>query len=172
ARAATARTRTRRRGRTPATSRTRLGGRRGAAASSSSTSSSSRPGGATAAPTSGTNTPTGTIDRGSARAPARAPEGHAHAEVPDQPTKKLKLSSRVPAGAEVIVPSTPRAIFAWEVDRAAIQVADYNIPGIRHRGDITEDTPEDVAAEVRHIDAQAECMILFTAAPPCQDFSR
>ena len=57
-------------------------------------------------------------------------------------------------------------------DRAAIQVADYHIPGIRHRGDITEDTPEDVAAEVRHIDAQAECMILFTAAPPCQDFSR
>ena len=33
----------------------------------------------------------------------------------------------------------PRAIFAWEVDRAAIQVADYHIPGIRHRGDITED---------------------------------
>ena len=45
----------------------------------------------------------------------------------------------------------PRAIFAWEVDRAAIQVADYHIPGIRHRGDITEDTPEDIAAEVRHI---------------------
>ena len=66
----------------------------------------------------------------------------------------------------------PWAIFAWEVDRAAIQVADYHIPGIRHRGDITEDTPEDIAAEVRHIDAQAECMILFTAAPPCQDFSR
>ena len=66
----------------------------------------------------------------------------------------------------------PRAIFAWEVDRAAIQVADYHIPGIRHRGNITEDTPEDVAAEVRHIDSQAECMILFTAAPPCHDFSR
>ena len=30
----------------------------------------------------------------------------------------------------------PRAIFAWEVDRAAIQVADYHIPGMRrhHRG--------------------------------------
>ena len=72
ARAATARTRTRRRGRTPATSRTRHGGRRGAAASSSSTSSSSRPGGATAAPTSGTNTLTGTTDLGSARAPVAA----------------------------------------------------------------------------------------------------
>ena len=66
----------------------------------------------------------------------------------------------------------PRAIFAWEVDRAAIQVADYHIPGIRHRGDITEDTPEDLAAEIQHIDGQAECIIIFTAAPPCQDFSR
>ena len=66
----------------------------------------------------------------------------------------------------------PRAIFAWEVDRAAIQVADYHIPGIRRRGDITEDTPEDLAAEIQHIDGQAECIIIFTAAPPCQDFSR
>ena len=66
----------------------------------------------------------------------------------------------------------PRAIFSWEVDRAAIQVADYHIPGIRHRGDITEDTPEDLAAEIQHIDGQAECIIIFTAAPPCQDFSR
>ena len=66
----------------------------------------------------------------------------------------------------------PRAIFAWEVDRAAIQVADYHIPGIRHRGDITEDTPEDLAAEIQHIDGLAECIIIFTAAPPCQDFSR
>ena len=66
----------------------------------------------------------------------------------------------------------PRAIFAWEVDRAAIQVADYHIQGIRHRGDITEDTPEDLAAEIQHIDGQAECIIIFTAAPPCQDFSR
>ncbi|CAE7863082.1 eIF3-S7, partial [Symbiodinium necroappetens] len=65
----------------------------------------------------------------------------------------------------------PRAIFSWEVDRAAIQVADYHIPGIRHRGDITEDTPEDLAAEIQHIDGKAECIIIFTAAPPCYLFN-
>ncbi|CAE7346880.1 unnamed protein product, partial [Symbiodinium sp. KB8] len=78
--------------------------------------------------------------------------------VPDRSPKKIRLSARVPPNAEV--------------DRAAIQVADYHIPGIRHRGDITEDTPEDLAAEIQHIDGQAECIIIFTAAPPCQDFSR
>ena len=44
---------------------------------------------------------------------------------------------------------------------------------IRHRGDLTEETrPEDLAAEIQHIDGQAECIIIFVAAPPCQDFSR
>ncbi|CAE7838599.1 unnamed protein product, partial [Symbiodinium necroappetens] len=78
--------------------------------------------------------------------------------VPDRTPKKIRLSARVPPGAEV--------------DRAAIQVADYHTPGIRHRGDLTEYTPEDLAAEIQHIDGQAECIIIFAAAPPCQDFSR
>eukprot|EP00439_Symbiodinium_sp_Y106_P000024 s12665_g1.t1 len=31
----------------------------------------------------------------------------------------------------------PRAIISWKVDRAAIQIVNYHIPDVRHRGDIT-----------------------------------
>ncbi|CAE7890612.1 unnamed protein product, partial [Symbiodinium necroappetens] len=112
------------------------------------------------------------------------------AQVPDPPPpKKIRLSSRTPRGDEVIVLSAfdgmgagpwlvwdligePRATLAWEVDRAAIQVADYNIPGIHHRGDITEDSPKETAKKIAELDPEAGCIIIFLAAPPCQDFSR
>ena len=100
--------------------------------------------------------------------------------------KKVRLCGRRRKGNEVIVLSAfdgigagpwltwdlvgqPRAIISWEVDRAAIQIVDYHIPDVRHRGDITEDDPTKVATELKSIDPDGQCMVLFIA---CQDFSR
>ena len=41
-----------------------------------------------------------------------------------------------------------------------------------HRGDITEDDPTKVATEIKSIDPDGQCMVIFIAAPPCQDFLR
>ena len=43
---------------------------------------------------------------------------------------------------------------------------------MRHRGDITEDDPTKVATELKSMDPDGQCIVLFIAAPPCQDFSR
>ena len=58
------------------------------------------------------------------------------------------------------------------VDRAAIQIVDYHLPDVSHRGDITEDDTTKVATEIKSIDPDGQCMVIFIAAPPCQDFLR
>ena len=58
------------------------------------------------------------------------------------------------------------------VDRVAIQIVDYHLPDVSHRGDITEDDPTKVATEIKSIHPDGQCMVIFIAAPPCQDFLR
>ena len=45
-------------------------------------------------------------------------------------------------------------------------------PALEHRGDFTRDSPQDVADLVLDSDPNAEAMVVWCAAPPCQDFSR
>ena len=62
---------------------------------------------------------------------------------------------------EVIVLSAfdPRAS---SVGRSTgIQIVDYHIPDVRHRGDITEDDPTKVATELKSIDPDGQCIVLF-----------
>ena len=102
--------------------------------------------------------------------------------VPDPAPKRPKLTHRRPTGDEVIVlfvfdgvgaapwliwdlVGRPAAILTWETDRTASAVAKEQVP-------ITDDDPSKVAAVVEKVDPWGRCVVIFTAAPPCQDFSR
>ena len=73
---------------------------------------------------------------------ASAPD-YTDGEVPDPPP--TKVSSQ--AASRITWDLIGRAQGHREVDRPAIQVADFNIPGIHHRGDFTEDTPKQVEGD-------------------------
>ena len=49
----------------------------------------------------------------------------------------------------------PLAAFAWEIDEACVKLTKDRLPWLRHRGDLKKAD-----------------LIVVTAAPPCQDFSR
>ena len=66
----------------------------------------------------------------------------------------------------------PRLAVSWEVDRACKALVQKALPWVEHRGDFTRDSPRDVADLVLHADPNAEAMVVWCAAPPCQDFSR
>ena len=61
---------------------------------------------------------------------------------------------------------------AWEVDRTCVKLAQARLPWLRHRGDLATDSAQAVAAEISKVDPGGRCMVILTAAPPCQDFSR
>ena len=61
---------------------------------------------------------------------------------------------------------------AWKTDRAATAVAKAQLPGLSCRGDLNDDDPAKVAAVIEKVDPWTRCLVLFSAAPPCQDFSR
>ena len=65
----------------------------------------------------------------------------------------------------------PRLALAWEIDQDCLKVTAAKLPWLAHRGDITKDDPKKVAATIREADPNKECLVLFGAAPPCQDFS-
>ncbi|CAE7897502.1 unnamed protein product, partial [Symbiodinium necroappetens] len=66
----------------------------------------------------------------------------------------------------------PRLAVSWEVDRACKALVQQAMPWIEHRGDLSRDSPKNVADLVLEADPNAEAMVLWCAAPPCQDFSR
>ena len=66
----------------------------------------------------------------------------------------------------------PLAAFAWEIDEACIKLTKDRLPWLRHRGDLTSDDPAAVAAAVKKADPEGKALLVVTAAPPCQDFSR
>ncbi|CAE7860723.1 unnamed protein product, partial [Symbiodinium necroappetens] len=66
----------------------------------------------------------------------------------------------------------PRLAVSWEVDWARKALVQQAMPWVEHRGDLTRDSPQDVADLVLEADPNAEAMVLWCAAPPCQDFSR
>ena len=68
--------------------------------------------------------------------------------------------------------SGARAWLSWEVDRACKALVQKALPWVEHRGDFTRDSPRDVADLVLDADPNAEAMVVWCAAPPCQDFSR
>ena len=57
-------------------------------------------------------------------------------------------------------------------DRAATAVAKAQILGLSCRGDLHDDDPAKVADVIEKVDPWGRCLIIFSAAPPCQDFSR
>ena len=66
----------------------------------------------------------------------------------------------------------PRLAVSWEVDRACKALVQKALPWVEHRGGFTRDSPQDVADLVLDSDPNAEAMVVWCAAPPCQDFSR
>ena len=66
----------------------------------------------------------------------------------------------------------PRLAVSWEVDRACKALVQKALPWVEHRRDFTRDSPQDVADLVLDSDPNAEAMVVWCAAPPCQDFSR
>ncbi|CAE7869448.1 unnamed protein product, partial [Symbiodinium necroappetens] len=112
----------------------------------------------------------------------------AAASEPDQPlAKRPRLSTNRPrdiillsafdgiGAAPYIVDrdfGRPRLAVSWEVDRACKALVQQAMPWVEHRGDLTRDSPKDVADLVLEADPNAEAMVLWCAAPPCQDFSR
>jgi hypothetical protein len=101
----------------------------------------------------------------------------------------VKLTPKKPVGEDIIVLSAfdgvgaapwlldkdfgrPRLAMSWELDAACRRVADHHLPWLKQRGDLTRDSPEEVVREIDQADPSGDCMVLWVAAPPCQDFSR
>ena len=66
----------------------------------------------------------------------------------------------------------PVAAFSWEVDRLCVKLASARLPWMKNRGDLTADSAQAVAAAIEKAESQAKAIVVVTAAPPCQDFSR
>ena len=66
----------------------------------------------------------------------------------------------------------PKAAAAWEIDKACIKVTAHRLPWVEQRGDIHNDNRADITEWINRHDPQHRCMVLWLAAPPCQDFSR
>ncbi|CAE7346915.1 PUB3, partial [Symbiodinium sp. CCMP2456] len=66
----------------------------------------------------------------------------------------------------------PLLAVSWEVDRACKALVQKAMPWVEHRGDFTRDSPKDVADLIVDADPDALALIVWCAAPPCQDFSR
>ncbi|CAE7477634.1 PUB3, partial [Symbiodinium sp. CCMP2456] len=114
----------------------------------------------------------------------------AAASVPDPtPAKRAKLRPNRPEGRSIIVLSAfdgigashwlvakafgrPLLAVSWEVDRACKALVQKAMPWVEHRGDLIRDSPGDVADLVMDADPDALALIVWCAAPPCQDFSR
>ena len=114
----------------------------------------------------------------------------AAASEPDRPSaKRPRLTTNRPRGRDIILLSLfdgvgaapyiidrdfgrPRLAVSWEVDRACKALVQKALPWVEHRGDFTRDSPRDVADLVLDADPNAEAMVVWCAAPPCQDFSR
>ena len=114
----------------------------------------------------------------------------AAASEPDRPSaKRPRLTTNRPRGRDIILLSLfdgvgaapyiidrdfgrPRLAVSWEVDRACKALVQKALPWVEHRGDFARDSPRDVADLVLDADPNAEAMVVWCAAPPCQDFSR
>ena len=66
----------------------------------------------------------------------------------------------------------PKAAAAWEIDQACIKITAHRLPWVEQRGDIHQDSPEHILEWINRHDPHQKCMVLWMAAPPCQDFSR
>ena len=115
--------------------------------------------------------------------------------VPDQPvqsgstTTSLSLTPKLTIhGQQVIVLSVfdgigtgilaihqlvgePRLAIAWEIDPSAIQITSHHLPFVKHRGDFTKDSIDEIAHIVRRHDPHQQCTVVMLGAPPCPDFS-
>ena len=65
----------------------------------------------------------------------------------------------------------PRLAIAWEIDPSAIQIASHHLPFVKHRGDFTKDSTDEIAHIVRRHDPHQQCTVVMLGAPPCPDFS-
>ncbi|CAE7343021.1 POLA2, partial [Symbiodinium sp. CCMP2456] len=66
----------------------------------------------------------------------------------------------------------PLLAVSWEVDRACKALVQKAMPWVEHRGEVTRDSPGNVADLIMDADPDALALIVWCAAPPCQDFSR
>ncbi|CAE7265796.1 PUB3, partial [Symbiodinium sp. CCMP2456] len=66
----------------------------------------------------------------------------------------------------------PLLSVSWEGDGACKALVQKAMPWVEHRGDLTRDSPEDVAHLIMDAGPDACALIVWCAAPPCQDFSR
>ena len=66
----------------------------------------------------------------------------------------------------------PLLAVAWEIDPACIHVAERRMPWLQQRGDLFADKVDDILHLISEADPQAQATVIWTAAPPCQDFSR
>ena len=61
---------------------------------------------------------------------------------------------------------------AWEIDPACLQVAERRMPWLHQRGDLLKDDATAVAKLIQEHDPEEAMTVVWTAASPCQDFSR
>ena len=122
------------------------------------------------------------LARGRGGGPDHPPKRARGSQGNEQPTPEPKPMGRniltafdgIGAGPYLIEQrfGQPRLALAWEIDQDCLKVTAAKLPWLAHRGDITKDDPKKVAATIREADPNKECLVLFEAAPPCQDFSR
>ncbi|OLQ00255.1 hypothetical protein AK812_SmicGene17093 [Symbiodinium microadriaticum] len=74
----------------------------------------------------------------------------------------------VQTSQNVIIPAFDMVDVAAQTDGKVDRACNW----VEHRGDFTRDSPQDVADLVLDSDPNAEAMVVWCAAPPCQDFSR
>ena len=106
---------------------------------------------------------------------------------PDPPPKRLRLMPRRPEGKDIIVLAPfdgvgaptiqqlfgmPRLSVSWKIDRACRKVMDARTSWVVQRGDITKEDAQSVKDLIHNTDPDGNAMIVWAAAPPCQDFSR
>ena len=108
---------------------------------------------------------------------------------PDPPPTRLRFTPRTPSGKDIIVLApfdgigaphhiiqqlfgTPLLSISWEIDRACCKVMNARTPWVLQKGDITNKDAQSVVDLIGKADSCSEAIVVWTAAPPCQDFSR
>ena len=66
----------------------------------------------------------------------------------------------------------PLLAVSWEIDPDCTKVAEARMPWLLQRGDLFAEKLDDLVQLIDEKDPRKEAIVIWTAAPPCQDFSR
>lgn len=66
----------------------------------------------------------------------------------------------------------PKRAYAWETDDECQRVTHQQFPWVHQRGDVTKESAQNLADDIRSCAPSEGAMILVAAGPPCPDFSK